>query len=284
MTALLSFLLAAGSLHGGQPPAELAHGVTRDRIQLVDDGHAIEGSAGYDLNARRVWVTYVATGPGLRPRAEGVRTLEERTAFWPTAVAVLDDEHVAVAGRYSEPDTPTTVVEVWRLRRPRLERDASGTAHIEGVGVMERVRIHTSSGPEDDLVRALVRLRGRPGTLLAVLHRTGEVVELEYGPVRAAGPWRADPERVVLSPRPRDGALYVPGLVNRTLVEFEVRESGRSTTYVLKPSAGLRLASAGEPPEDRALYLVDSDGDGAIDAWRGGSAAARPQAQARPAR
>ena len=176
---------ASGALPGGQPPSELAHGRTLDRIELVEGGFLVQGTAGYDLDARRVWVTYAATRTGVRPQGAGAQTVEERTAFWPTAVAVLDDQSLAVGGRFAGAGEPLTVVEVWRLRRPRIETDARGQGRLEGLGVLERTRIYESARAGRDMVRALVRLRGRPGTLLAQFHDSGDVVELEYGPVRA---------------------------------------------------------------------------------------------------
>jgi hypothetical protein len=282
MAPLISLLLVLTALPGGQPPAELAHGRTLDRIELAEAGHLVQGTAGYDLAARRVWITYAATRTGVRPHGVDARTLEERTAFWPTAVAVLDDEHLAVGGRFAEPGEPLTVVEVWRLRRPRVETDARGEARLAGLGVLERTRIYESARAGRDMVRALVRLRGRPGTLLAQFHDSGDVVELEYGPIRAAGPWREDPGRLVLAPRPEAGALYVPALLNRALVEVSVQETRSGVTYTLRPSPALRIASRGEGPEQRALLLIDGDGDGSIDAWRTPGPAGAPLAQRRP--
>jgi hypothetical protein len=281
---LSSLLLTTALLPGGQPPADLAHGRTLDRIELVADGRLVQGTPGYDLAKRRVWVTYAATSTGVHPRAQDARTVEEATGFWPTAVAVLDEEHLAVGGRFAEPSEPATVVEVWRLRRPRVEVDLRGVARLVGLGVVERTRIYTSTTPGRDMVRTLVRLRGRPGTLLAQFHDSGDVVELEYGPVRAAGPWRADDGRVVLTARPQAGALYVPALVNRALVEVSVQETRGGFTYTLRPPPSLRLAGRRPGPEERTLRLIDSNGDGAIDAWRTPGTETSTVAQRRPLR
>lgn len=268
--ALATYLLASAAvLAGGQPPLDLGHGRNLDRIELESSDHLIQGTPGYDLAQRRVWVTYAASTLGARPRTMASRTLEERTALWPTAVAAIDDEHIAVGGRLIEGGQTLTVVEVWRLRQPRLEVDARGQASLTGIGLVERSRIFESDQRGRDMVRTLVRLRGRSRTLLAQFHDSGDVVELEYGPVRQAGPWKSDPARLVLAAEPRSGALYVPALANRALVEVSVAESAsQGIVYTLRPSPSLRMARTGTGPDQRALLLIDADRDGAIDAWR----------------
>jgi hypothetical protein len=268
--ALIALVLsAAAALSGGQPPLDLGHGRNLDRIEVEAQRHLIQGTPGYDLEQRRVWVTYAATTLGARPRAVASRRLEERTAFWPTAVATIDDEHLAVGGRFSERGKTLTVIEVWRLRAPGIELDARGEATLTGIGLVERSRIYESDQPGRDMVRTLVRLRGRSRTLLAQFHDSGDVVELEYGPVREAGPWKADPARLVLASEPRAGALYVPALANRALVEVSVQESAANgIVYTFRPSPSLRMARSGSEPDQRPLLLIDNDRDGAIDAWR----------------
>jgi hypothetical protein len=267
LTAL--FLAAAATLSGGRPSLDLGHGRNLDRIEVETPKHLIQGTPGYDLEQRRVWVTYAATTLGSRPRGVASRTLEERTAFWPTSVAAIDDEHIAVGGRYSERGSTLTVVEVWRLRKPSIGIDARGEAALTDIGLVERARIFESNQPGRDMVRALVRLRGRSRTLLAQFHDSGDVVELEYGPVREAGPWKADPARLVMASEPKPGALYVPALANRALVEVSVQESAaEGIVYTLKASPSLRMAHAGSEPDQRQLLLIDADRDGAIDAWR----------------
>ena len=268
--ALSTLLLATlAAVSGGQPPLDLGHGRNLDRIEVVAPDHLIQGAPGYDLAQRRVWVTYAASTLGSRPRAVATRTLEERTAYWPTAVAAIDDQHLAVGGRFSEHGKTLTVVEVWRLRAPEVEIDARGEASVTGVGVVERTRIFESDREGRDMVRTLVRLRGRSRTLLAQFHDSGDVVELEYGPVRQAGPWKADPARLVLAAEPRAGALYVPALANRALVEVSVAESSaQGIVYTLRASPSLRMARTGSEPDQRTLLLIDGDRDGAIDAWR----------------
>jgi hypothetical protein len=266
-TALL--LAAAATFSGGRPPLDLGYGRNLDRIEVEAPKHLIQGTPGYDLEQRRVWVTYAATTLGSRPRGVASRTLEERTAFWPTAVAAIDDEHIAVGGRYSEGGSTLTVVEVWRLRKPSIEIDARGDATLTDIGLVERSRIFESSQPGRDMVRSLVRLRGRSRTLLAQFHDSGDVVELGYGPVREAGPWKDDPARLVMASEPKPGALYVPALANRTLVEVSVAENATDgIVYTLKPSPSLRMARAGSEPDQRPLLLIDANRDGAIDAWR----------------
>ena len=267
LTALL--VAAAATFSGGRPPLDLGYGRNLDRIEVEAPKHLIQGTPGYDLEQRRVWVTYAATTLGSRPRGVASRTLEERTAFWPTAVAAIDDEHIAVGGRYSEGGSTLTVIEVWSLRKPSIEIDARGEAALTDIGLVERSRIFESSQPGRDMVRALVRLRGRSRTLLAQFHDSGDVVELGYGPVREAGPWKDDPTRLVMASEPKPGALYVPALANRTLVEVSVAESAADgIVYTLKPSPSLRMARAGSEPDQRPLLLIDADRDGAIDAWR----------------
>jgi len=284
MMALPSLLLlGAALLPGGQPPSELAHGRTLDRIEITDAGRLIQGIPGYDLAERRVWVTYAATSTGVHPRAEDACTLEGQTAYWPTAVAVLDDQHLAVGGRFSEGGGHLTVVEVWHLCRPHMEVDARGNARLAGAGWVERTRVYESAAEGRDMVRALVRLRGRPGTLLVQFHDSGDVAELEYGPVSSAGPYPSDPARLVLAAQPRPGALYVPALANRALVEISVQEGGTGGfTYTLRPSAALRIARASTAPDDRPLLLIDGDGDGVIDAWRTPGGRESPFTQRRP--
>jgi len=267
LTALL--LAAAATVSGGRPPLDLGYGRNLDRIEVQAPKHLIQGTPGYDLEQRRVWVTYAATTLGSRPRGVASRTLEERTAFWPTAVAALDDEHIAVGGRYSEGGSTLTVVEVWQLSKPSIDLDPRGEAEVADIRLVERSRIFESNQPGRDMVRALVRLRGRSRTLLAQFHDSGDVVELEYGPVREAGPWKADPARLVMAAEPKPGALYVPALANRALVEVSVQESSaEGIVYTLKPSPALRMARADTGPDQRPLLLIDADRDGAIDAWR----------------
>jgi hypothetical protein len=274
MLHLPALLLASTSaLYGGQPPAELAHGRTLDRIEVTDAGSVVQGTPGYDLARRRVWVTYAATAGGHPPRAEAAATLEEGTRFWPTAVAVLDPEHIAVGGRYGESGERATVVEVWRLGRPRVVREG-GTARIEGLAVLERTVVYESAVPGRDMVRALVRLRGRPGLLLAQFHDSGDVVELEVGATRSAVYHAGPGGRVILSSTPRPGVTCVPELANPVRVDVAVQESaGRGVVYALRASNELRFSRGGPSPAVEPLELVDDDRDGVIDGWR---IAARP--------
>jgi hypothetical protein len=260
-TALSLLALAQGMAPSDVPPSSAFGYKTKDAIE-IEDRYYILGHPDQAAGAKTVYIDYLATLSG--PREEPVTTamLKVPTDYWVTATAVIDDDHIAVAGQVGQGGTVMTVVEVWTLRRPTVDLVTDPVTqerrHVMDVGgVADRQRILSVDADGRRGVRRLVKLRGKPSSLLIQFHDSGDLYELNSAAVPAT-------LTKLFSPADGGGVPVVAALAETRLKWIDGRtHSTQGYIYVFYPAA---------TPDDRGddpltFAMFDRNRDGSIETW-----------------
>mgnify|MGYP001238727032 CR=1 FL=1 len=213
-----------------------------------------------DASARlgTVHLAYSAnrTGPREHPLATASLRVEA-DGFTPTVAAVVDPTHVAVAGHRSD---GVTVVELWSVTEPTVSSsvDASGsrTYSLSTPTVSAKQPLLTVNTAGRRGVRRLVKVRGKPASLLVQFHDSRDLYELDYS---------VSPSALTLlyAARPGASAQVLADLLHDDLRStFAARHSQLGCLYIFAPTLATTDENAHASPE---VALVDEDCDGDID-------------------
>lgn len=257
----------------GIPPHELGRTASLERMEVQSNAY-LTATARHRLLDKSIHIDYYATESGPRDWPIANKSLVIQTSYYPTAVSFLADDLIAVAGKRSGAAGDDTVVELWSLTVPTVvysppsptgEVDAS----IRGARVVSQTIVLEVEESGKDMVCAILRLRGKPSSMLVQFWDSRDVYELEFSEALSpTEPPPADPfpMTLVLSATPGSGAPYVSELADHRRVW--VRGATHQTAgyvYTWMAAASRQLADA--PDGAPALTFFDTDMDGHIDGW-----------------
>ncbi len=244
---------------------------THDRIELIGR-YYVSGVARHSSIGRQIWIDYVATSSGPGDARIAADSVTRTVNFNPTSTAVLDSRLLAVAGRsLSDPDH--TRIELWSLAEPTVALvtdPATGARRHElsGAEIRSTSVVFESSAQGMRGVRRMIRLRGKPSSLLVQFDDSADLYEVDYGTVPASAILKFKS-----SPGSGSGSSVAPVIARLSDRSLDTTHGRRHSTagfiYLLMPQ--MRAGQAANAP-DAALALIDADYDGSIDTWQDASA------------
>ncbi len=257
----------------GAPPVETYGYATFDRIEIVAP-YYISGIPTVFPKSKEVSFSYIAyNSPPVEGQfvAFGIHT--EAVSFWPTTAAVLDNETVAVAGKGGDVDQIMTTIEIWKLTTPKVVFEVdptTGQAHssVTGVRVRSRTVVYNEAALGRDMVRALLRIRGKPHSIFVQFHDSNDLYELDYTQAvlpTSPPPVPRFPLTKLFGGTPGTDVPYVPELADRS------RKCVSGSTHITQGVlyswwVGLedQMTNSGYA---KPLIAGDWDNNGVIDGW-----------------
>jgi len=260
--------LVALALFFAPPQSSTHHPETQtyDRIELTGR-YYISGVARHSSIGKQVWVDYVATSSGPGDARIAADSVTRAVDFVPTSTAVLNSRLIAVGGR-SSADPSVSRIELWSLTEPTVALvtdPATGSrSHVmSGAEITGASLAFESSAAGMRGVRRMIRLRGKPSSLLVQFDDSADSYELDY----ASSPASAT---LKFKSAPGGAAPVIARLSDRALdATHGRRHSTAGFIYLLMPQ--MRAGQLPDAP-DAGLALIDADYDGAIDTWLDASA------------
>jgi hypothetical protein len=245
-----------------------------DRVELIGN-YYITGRAEVNLTLKTVDFPYYAKA---MPPTSGDEIAVSRTSssvpYWPTNAATLDNTTVIVAGKGADLNQQNTIIELWRVTTPAVvfEHNPStgvNEPRLTGVRVLSRTVVYEAAVVGRDIVRNVVKLRGKPYSVLVQFHDSGDLYELDC--TQAVAPTEPPPT-------PRFPLTKILRATPGTDVPFvvELADPARNWTngathvthgYVYGFWVDLETQLRASGPTGPSLTLFDSDRDGTIDWW-----------------
>ncbi len=227
------------AIHVGIPPNELH--MRFSSSTLVPSNQL---RAEIRLSTQEKWVEirwrYSASG-GFPLGVDAHATQHVALAYWPTAAEVVATNKILVAGK--EPRGATRI-EVWTLALPTVGT-AGGAYVLSPNPVADVTSVYQDAVEGKDMVRFMLKLRGKPASALVQYHDSKDVYELSWG----SSPYD---QTLVLA------KATVPALDGKHNRFHAGEHQTHGYVYVLSD-----LDNYGQEPP---LVLFDSNKDGALDA------------------
>lgn len=241
------------------PPIEVFHSIeTFDLFEHIGRYYVV-GRVSVAARQRKVDLAFSAnrTGPREHPLATSAARIETPD-FTPTAAAVLDSNHLAVGGHSQD---GVTFVEIWSVSTPAVTAgvDASTGARTYSLSepvVEQRQRVWFQNSAGRRGVRRLVKLRGKPSSLLIQFHDSRDLFELDHSTSPAS-------LRAVFAAHAGSATPVLPDLLHDDLRStLAARHKSRGYIYIFAPTVAPDAENKLASPE---VALIDQDYDGVID-------------------
>ncbi len=257
----------------GQPSIELSSYRTVDRAEIVGPYYI---SYFPTLNLPEKTVTFLSQAQPVPPGEGGYVGTEkhyESVGFWPTTAAILDNETVAVAGKGGDIDQVMTTIEVWKMTTPfvtfRID-PLTGLQEptIANLQVRSRTVVYNDAVVGRDIVRALIRVRGKPSSMFVQFHDSNDLYELDY--TQAVAPTSPPPvPRFPLTKlfrgTPGTDVPFVPELADRSRNWVSgATHNTQGVRYCWWVSLDDQITNSNYV---KTLEASDWDKNGTIDAW-----------------
>lgn len=264
---------SVGHVLVGMPAAELDATESWDGMENLGPTYNVFGRSGHLLLEKRAFASYsaiqIAGG-----QVVVSKDLDEAVAYWPTATTFLERDLIAVAGKGQNTTQDNTIIELWKLTVPSVRAaldPQSGQSMLElfPLAVRGKVTVFDEVFEGRSVVRGMVRLRGKPYSMLVHFYDSGDLYELDYKDAVVPPPQGTEatfPLTKVFRATPGTDVPFVPALADREMLWMHgATHQTLGHIYFLWPSFEVQKALGATKPI--ALSMFDTDGDGALDTW-----------------
>lgn len=246
------------------PDGRLVHDYDKWPVKVETGNPEIDAGATYSRLAKKVRLKwgYPVTGLQEGPFTDPTRWSNEQefaVSFYPTDVACIDADRLAVAGRTLSGEA---IVELWSWAtpsQPALRFDTQGNSHPGEIRVRERrERVFTAPVAARGDVSAVFRNWGDSSRPLMFFNGDSVVCELNL----------VSGETTVIAGVGVDqGALEVPGLDHSHLRDIGSRVVGSSSHEVAWYMFHAPMPDELGDEPGITLLLIDDDSDGSLDRY-----------------
>ncbi len=241
-----------------RPPDALT-GLRKESTKVRVDASNMDGEVVFDSLERALHFTWRWKYTGeLASHGWQLSHQTEATAFWPTEVASLGGNRLAVAGKARR--TGHTVLHVWTMDPPSsipppgVEVGTGETLFPElALIVTDRDLVYDAAVPGRGLVQFMFANHGAPDEIFVQFWDSRDLYLLDMN---------TNDLSLVLSSSRGHGVPWVAALANDYEHRFSADHSAQGYVYVMAPA----YESSDSAPD--TLVLIDADRDGDLDSWR----------------
>jgi hypothetical protein len=185
-------------------------------------------------------------------------SVTELVPYWATATTVLDDQTVAVAGKRQK----KTVLEVWGVALPPVITPVGGgtASFAASVAVTSRTVLLSLEEPGKDIVKWMVKNRGKPHAMFLQFSDSGDVYELDYSDL-------TNPVLTQILSGGAGGSLPHTPELNSLELNCVVGSDHTQEGYTYVVFQDFEDQWQDDPNPIGAFTLFDHDRDGVIDDW-----------------